>query len=244
MPRADFNCKACGETFSEYPSKGREFCSRKCFHVYRAEHNIPMKPRTGRTEPCLQCAVDVWRTVSEQRKGSHRYCSKACADTGKITERVDRACPYCGTVVTRAINDPKRYCSKRCDELRRIKKPLERTHNGLPARLDGDGYVWVWEPEHHNSAKYNGWIQEHRLVAERAVGQRLGPDVDVHHINRIKHDNRPENLEVVDPVTHTRYTANERLTDRRLLDEYIKRFGPIDGLESAPWLLASETPSR
>lgn len=75
-----------------------------------------------------------------------------------------------------------------------------------------NGYVLVKAPG-HPLADVRGYVYEHRLVAERKLGRALRPDEEVHHKNRIKTDNREENLEV---VTHAEHGVEHRRRERGL----------------------------
>ena len=50
-------------------------------------------------------------------------------------------------------------------------------------------------------------MPEHRVVVEELLGITLKKDQVVHHINGDKHDNRPENLQVMDWKEHSRLHA-------------------------------------
>lgn len=49
-----------------------------------------------------------------------------------------------------------------------------------------------------------GWKQEHRWVMENYLGRKLQKFEEVHHINGDKHDNRIENLWMLDKKNHSR----------------------------------------
>ena len=54
----------------------------------------------------------------------------------------------------------------------------------------------------------------HIELAERALGKPLPPGAEVHHVNGIKHDNRPENLVICpDHAYHTLLHARQRAMD-------------------------------
>jgi len=66
------------------------------------------------------------------------------------------------------------------------------TTNGT---ITQQGYVLIFRPKHPN-AQRGGQILEHRVVMEDKIGRLLLPHETVHHINGIRHDNRPENLQL------------------------------------------------
>lgn len=76
-------------------------------------------------------------------------------------------------------------------------------------RLNHNGYVEVRKPEHHR-ARGNGYVFEHILVAENKLGREITKDEHVHHINEIKTDNRPENLQVMSHSEHSKIHQRKR----------------------------------
>jgi HNH endonuclease len=67
-------------------------------------------------------------------------------------------------------------------------------------RRTAEGYILIKAPDH--PCANHGWVSEHRMVAYEKYGDITG--MDVHHINGIKDDNRPENLEVYAFGEHTK----------------------------------------
>lgn len=78
-----------------------------------------------------------------------------------------------------------------------IPHKLSRLH----LRLSGAGYVWAIYPEHPNAC-WGGRIFLHRLVMENKLGRYLEENEIVHHRDRNKQNNNPDNLELVTNDEH------------------------------------------
>ena len=80
-----------------------------------------------------------------------------------------------------------------------------RSPNWKGGRITLEGYWYLYEPKHpHSNAR--GYIAEHRLIVEKAIGRYLKPKEVCHHINKSKKDNRLENIMVFSTHSaHMRY---------------------------------------
>ena len=68
-------------------------------------------------------------------------------------------------------------------------------HRRGQPRLLRSGYVQITDRDHPN-ANAAGRVLEHVMVMTELLGRPLLPGENVHHKNGVKHDNRPENLEL------------------------------------------------
>lgn len=75
------------------------------------------------------------------------------------------------------------------------------------------GYVYILNPSHPRAAK-NGYVYEHILVAESALGRSLPATAEVHHHNEVRSNNTPSNLVICEnkgyhALLHARKRAYE-----------------------------------
>lgn len=85
------------------------------------------------------------------------------------------------------------YCSRRCGydagNKKRGRQGDKNANWKGGIKRHATGYVREYVPG-------RGYLLQHRLVMEAIVGRRLEGHEEVHHKNGIRHDNRPENLEL------------------------------------------------
>lgn len=227
-------CAVCGIPETRYitlSSISQEWaCSPACAIVLRTREG-KLKPRTGDTVNCLICGKEFYRQPA-YIKQNRRFCSVDCNNAWQARNRITKNCLQCGKEFTvpqsqKAI----RFCSKPCESTSRIKYPTGRVHNGWPVLQNEQGYLTIYEPTHPNS-NHVGHILEHRFVMSQQLGRALESYEHVHHVNHVRNDNRPENLEILGASEHGRetnaFTSNKRRTESDELAEYRRRFGKLE----------------
>jgi HNH endonuclease len=199
-------CAYCCKEFTEYEKGHSRYCSWQCYYDFK--------------KPLKACAI----CGTKLQLNARTYCSKQCTIVGR-RKGSEKPCEQCGVSMwVEPYNSAKRFCSVQCkNEGIKLKGPGAKV-------MRQDGYVQVYYPAHPD-ANSQGTILEHRLVAEQKYGRRILKSEHVHHLNHVRDDNRPENLEIVHPGDHAResnaHGKRLRKTMREELAEYRRRFGPL-----------------
>lgn len=126
---------------------------------------------------CDHCGKNVQKYPSQIKQYKHQFCDKYCKyEWNKTLEGYwkGKKMPF--------IKRPNRDVSG-------SKNP--RWNGGK--RIDKDGYVLIWKPDHKYS-DYHGYVREHRLVVEKYLDRILEPNEVVHHKDKNKKNNKIENL--------------------------------------------------
>ena len=82
-----------------------------------------------------------------------------------------------------------------------------------------DGYIYVYCPQHKRASAL-GYVMEHHLVMEKHIGRELKDGEVVHHKNRIRDDNRIENLQLMTFEEHSRLHMIMRWEEKRGVKTY------------------------
>lgn len=241
VERVEVPCTNCGAPVIKRPSEvarnksGRFFCSEACLR------KVGAKPRTGVTKQCEWCQSDIYVGPHTPKK---RFCDNECKNAWQRRNQQTNTCPVCGKEWQLSASQKYHradYCSRACEARARIRRPLDREHNGKPAVVDSHGYVRIFQPDHPRATK-GGWIFEHRYVVEQAIGRHLERDEHVHHLNHERADNRLENLQLLSALEHMSITGRENgealktaiearqaaMRAEERLAQYEAKYGPLE----------------
>lgn len=161
--------------------------------------------------PNLSCRICQGQFyVRPYRSNTAKFCSRRCLGKAKLNEITRLAairgkpapnsaglsvpCKTCGRTfsIPPSRIGSKKFCSQFCYATAQ-KTPLPR-HRYVRISVNGKR------------------VLEHRHVMEMALGRTLEPWEQVDHINRDRHDNRPENLRVLSIWEHGSLSASQRGT--------------------------------
>jgi hypothetical protein len=179
-----------------------------------------------------------------QIKGYYATRCKKCAGALRRKGKTN-SCRQCGKefYVQPAVTRETRfaagtYCSRKCtDEAKKGQLP-PRANIGQP-RLHHAGYVLVWKPDHPRSS--GGRVFEHILVMEEKLGRSLVPGEQVHHKDKDKTNNHPDNLEVHSNSDHQKIHMAERDQHKRVTVHCEECGSPF---ELVPWKAFPPNPAK
>lgn len=225
-------CATCSAITYKYPSvaakntTGRFFCSREC------ADKVGCKPRRGEHVPCLVCATPIYLNTTDKKLGK-KYCSYDCHNAAQTKDKTVKACVECGNEMQlRPSEAVRQFCGNACAIKGRTIRAIDRLYDGRRILKTAQGYLEVYYPEHPN-ANSGKRVFEHRLVMEKVIGRYLSKTEQVDHINGVKDDNRPENLQILSASDHGRKSNVEQKAKLETalleeLQEYRRRFGAIE----------------
>lgn len=192
------NCTICKKRFKTHKSEfeRRKCCSRKCSNIWKS------KITKGRLK-----SEEHKRKIALAHKGKKRPpFSKEWRENMSKARRGKKLSEQHRLNLSKSLTgNPNLGWAKGkkfSKEHRKKMAKFGKAHaNWKGGKIKREGYILIYNSTHPscNSKRY---VFEHRLVMEKKLGRYLQKGEKVHHLNGIKDDNRPENLQLVVKTPH------------------------------------------
>ena len=196
-------CKNCHGTFQHNSNTRGLFCSRSCYHTYRAAKPPEYRSIEYVTLTCGHCGK-IFERDKQQVRSDNQYCSMRCsglASTGRVRAAsrpaIPTICGECGVTFMSKASRPRKYCSRACGSKAHARAML------------GDGNANHRHGQNQSSARTIAL----RFYPARCIICGFDVVVLIHHILPKSQGgtNEPANLAVLCPNHHA-------MADRGLID--------------------------
>jgi hypothetical protein len=193
-----------------FPGCGKQvlakgYCSGHYKQLWKGKPLQPLRPfygkegRYGTKGPCRFNDLPEVRSSEWEPCSAPRYRAGWCVGHAAQVYEKRRLAPLrkrrsgCDFPECPKPHRSRGYCSGHYAQLQEG-RPLTPLYQ-RKGWYTSNGYVYIWEPDHPNADK-RGYVAEHTKVMAEMLGRPLRPSEEVHHRNKRRDDNRPENLEL------------------------------------------------
>lgn len=199
-------CLQCGKEFCVPANvrgkakKKRKFCSRGCYAIsqkgikpknWKQYQEIGIKTRFQKGHKAWNkdtqgLMPEVWNKGLKLPQISGKNHPRWKGGNIKIK------CLACNKefLVKPYKKDIAKFCSRKCQDNFQVGKNHSHWQGG---KVKMRNRWYIWKPD-YPFIKYSSYVPQYRLIAEKILGRYLIKGEEIHHINEIKDDDRPENL--------------------------------------------------